>query len=426
MRVERQNVKILNINISKLFGYKEINIDIPPDDNLVVFYGDNGSGKTTVLDLLNHIFSPVPKGGHRTNIGKIIFQSISITLSNKIEIVLKRDEPKAGTYNLIIKNSNEEIVNWHWFSSEHPEYSDENIEYKKYCDLMNKLNFSIFYLPANRRVDKSDEDKDETIIIQDSEGIRHRILRQENKASLNRELRQFQQWLRREMIKRTNVGYRNINDLYNVIINEVIDKKITDDVSSKENIINRIAEMESRNNGFKKYGLSENFLKDDIIKTLRNVGDNEFAQILTVLNPYLKSINLRLDSLEELQLLLSKFEENINCLFNEKSIFVSVEEGIKIKSLNNSELALQNLSSGEKQLLLIFCNVITSWSNSRIIIIDEPEISLNVKWQRLFIGSILDIIDKRNTQLFIATHSIEMLSKYTNNIHKLGKSNEQS
>jgi ABC-type glutathione transport system ATPase component len=184
--------------------------------------------------------------------------------------------------------------------------------------------------------------------------------------------------------------------------------------------------MQIKNNEYIKYGLSEDFLKSEIVEILKEtIEDNIVRQIAAILNPYLDSINLRLQSLAELQLLLSKFEENINHLFSEKKIIVNVEDGIVIES-PNSKLDPQKLSSGEKQLLLIFCNVITSFNNSQLIIIDEPEISLNVKWQRKFISSILDIIDKKSTYLFIATHSIEMINKYQDNIHRLGNKNECS
>jgi energy-coupling factor transporter ATP-binding protein EcfA2 len=410
-----------------LFGYKEIDIDISQDDNLVVLYGDNGSGKTTVLNLIYHIFSPEPKGGHRTTIGKVTFKSISISLSNRIDIILTRDEMKPGPYHLRIKSVFKDIINWNWFPDDHPEsiLTDKDEEYKKYCDLMKNFNFSVFYLPANRQIDENDFDNRE-IIIQESESIMRHMFRENNESYLNRALRQFQQWLRQEMIKRTNVGYRSINGLYNDIIKSFIDNKKIDNDIIRENILNRIAEMKSRNNNYKKYGFSEDFLNEDIINTLRNTGDNIFNQIVTVLKPYLDSIELRLNSLAELQLLLSKFEENINYLFTEKKVTVDVEDGIIVKSPSNILLAPQNLSSGEKQLLLIFCEVIRSWGDSRLIIIDEPEISLNVKWQRVFINSILDIVDRKTTQMFIATHSIEMLSKYEDNIHQLGGKNEDT
>jgi predicted ATP-binding protein involved in virulence len=122
MREERQNVKILSICISELFGYKEIKIDMAQDDNLVVLYGDNGSGKTTVLNLIYHIFSPEPTKGHRTYIGDTIFKSIFINLSNKTELIIEREKANSGPYNIIIKKADEVIINWKWFPRDHPEY----------------------------------------------------------------------------------------------------------------------------------------------------------------------------------------------------------------------------------------------------------------------------------------------------------------
>jgi energy-coupling factor transporter ATP-binding protein EcfA2 len=427
MQEEKQNVKILSIYISELFGYKEINIDISKNENLVVLYGDNGSGKTTVLNLIYHLFSPEPTKGHRTYIEDIIFKSLFILLSNKIEIILEREKANSRPYNIIIKKADEVIISWKWFPQDHPEYIDirKQEEYKKYCQLMEKLNFNIFYVPANRRTDEDDSDKDEEIIIQNSNGTRLRTTLKNNKISLTKTLRQFQQWLRQEIIKRTNIGYRSINDFYNEMIKGVIQNKETsEDLFQKEYILGRISDIESKNNEYKKYGLSEDFLKDDILEILKETTENNIVrQIATVLNPYLDSINLRLQSLAELQLLLSKFELNINHLFSEKKLILNIEDGIVIESHNN-KIDPQKLSSGEKQLLLIFCNVITSCSNSQLIIIDEPEISLNVKWQRKFISSILDIIDRKSTHLFIATHSIEMINKYQDNIHQLGGKNE--
>ena len=427
MSDEKQSVKILNIYISELFGYKEIKIDISQNDNLVVLYGDNGSGKTTVLYLLYHIFSSEPAKGHRTAIGNTVFKSIHINLSGNIDLILERVEIKSDSYNVMVREAGEIIVNWKYYPNFLREDKGENrVEYDKYCALMERLKFNIFYLPASRRTDKDDMDNGETIIIQDSENVRRRIYRQDNETPLTKALRQFQQWARREMIKKTSVGYRTINDLYNEIIDGIRqDKKTTDDFFKKENILKRISDIDLRNKEYKKYGLSEDFLNDEIVETLKKSSeDNTLRQIVTILTPYLESIILRLKSLEELQLLLSKFEENINDLFTEKKIVVSVEDGIVIESPTGHRLEPQKLSSGEQQLLLIFCNVIASRSNSQLIIIDEPEISLNVKWQRKFINSILDIIDKKNTQLFIATHSIEMLNKYQDNIHQLGSKNE--
>ena len=50
---------------------------------------------------------------------------------------------------------------------------------------------------------------------------------------------------------------------------------------------------------------------------------------------------------------------------------------------------------------------------------DEPEISLNVKWQRRLVRALLDCIRGSRVQLVFATHSIELLAQHKTNVIKL-------
>ncbi|KHD09288.1 hypothetical protein PN36_34135 [Candidatus Thiomargarita nelsonii] len=77
------------------------------------------------------------------------------------------------------------------------------------------------------------------------------------------------------------------------------------------------------------------------------------------------------------------------------------------------------LSSGEKQLLLLFCNTLIARDKATIFIIDEPEISLNIKWQRQLIRTLLNFTKDSQVQFLFATHSIELLSQYRSNVVKL-------
>jgi len=52
-------------------------------------------------------------------------------------------------------------------------------------------------------------------------------------------------------------------------------------------------------------------------------------------------------------------------------------------------LQLQNLSSGEKQIVSLFSHVYLSGAKSFFVIIDEPELSLSVPWQRKFLPDIV-------------------------------------
>lgn len=77
------------------------------------------------------------------------------------------------------------------------------------------------------------------------------------------------------------------------------------------------------------------------------------------------------------------------------------------------------LSSGERQLILLFCYVISASEETAIFIIDEPEISLNVIWQRKLGNTLLEFAKGRNVQFILATHSIELLTGHKENVCKL-------
>jgi predicted ATP-dependent endonuclease of OLD family len=75
-----------------------------------------------------------------------------------------------------------------------------------------------------------------------------------------------------------------------------------------------------------------------------------------------------------------------------------------VGKLKNVEL----LSSGEKQLLTLFTFI--KFSTGGIYIIDEPELSLHPKWQDGFLDAIKNLMPA-DTQLILATHSPSIVGK---------------
>jgi ABC-type lipoprotein export system ATPase subunit len=86
----------------------------------------------------------------------------------------------------------------------------------------------------------------------------------------------------------------------------------------------------------------------------------------------------------------------------------------KIVSFNNldfqirdalapTEINLDQLSSGEKQILSIFAYLLLKKDRDYIIFIDEPELSLSVPWQKSFLTDLL--ATNRCSHLFAVTHS---------------------
>ncbi|MFN7311584.1 MAG: AAA family ATPase [Vampirovibrionales bacterium] len=90
-------------------------------------------------------------------------------------------------------------------------------------------------------------------------------------------------------------------------------------------------------------------------------------------------------------------------------VFDPTKLDVYIRNRKTSENApeqrikLSQLSSGEKQLVSLFTHLYLAEGKQYFVIIDEPEISLSVEWQKTFLQDI------RNgtfcSGLFVATHS---------------------
>src|SRR5690606_11602866 len=76
---------------------------------------------------------------------------------------------------------------------------------------------------------------------------------------------------------------------------------------------------------------------------------------------------------------------------------------------NGSICTIEGLSSGERQLLVIFAHSFFNRPNSKnqVFIIDEPELSLHLGWQEKFSETISSI--NPNSQYILATHSPEII-----------------
>lgn len=79
--------------------------------------------------------------------------------------------------------------------------------------------------------------------------------------------------------------------------------------------------------------------------------------------------------------------------------------------IGDRAIPLKSLSSGEKQLLQILLEVLSSGNNS--VIIDEPELSLHVNWQQQLVTSMRRIND--DCQLLLASHSPEIMAEVSDN-----------
>ncbi len=87
---------------------------------------------------------------------------------------------------------------------------------------------------------------------------------------------------------------------------------------------------------------------------------------------------------------------------------------LSFQTKNNKPIPIEELSSGEKQLLIILGEALLQQENTVIYIADEPELSLHVSWQETLTSSISRL--NPNAQIIFATHSPDIVGGHNDKI----------
>lgn len=102
------NALIASIRVEGLFGL--YNYSLPEEgkfSNAAILYGDNGTGKSTLLRLVFHLLSSKHDGGHRGALFEADFSLLEVNLSSGTRLIAKRETEAESTV-LKLKNSRQE------------------------------------------------------------------------------------------------------------------------------------------------------------------------------------------------------------------------------------------------------------------------------------------------------------------------------
>ncbi|MBD2580278.1 AAA family ATPase [Oscillatoria sp. FACHB-1406] len=132
--------------------------------------------------------------------------------------------------------------------------------------------------------------------------------------------------------------------------------------------------------------------------------------IIDSLNQSEKEKNTVIEDRQNFFKTLHTFMKNKNFLYDNKT----GELLFNIEREGSQKFAWTALSSGEKQLLIQFLEVLLHEQRSVIFIADEPEISLHVTWQENLLKAIRKL--NENAQLIIATHSPDIVADFRDKV----------
>jgi len=437
---------ISRIEVDKLFYTYSYRLDSmrtpsPESGRLVLLYGNNGAGKTTILNLLYHLLHAEPFGGHRSFVGRIPFKSFTVHLANGVVVRASRENKyDPGPYHLEaqdpIAGAN---IQWTWVPDKTKRSEEEEPQYHQLCSFLQGLGITFHYLRDTRRVESAEGPRR----IEAAQRVFSRLKEgfiavgqaedEEEVLAPERQLRQAIesaiQWFRGQALSGTNVGYTSVNSIYRDIIRRIVTYGPSQEATQNgatEQLVDDLIFLRKRNSAFAKFGLTAELDIEEIIDSLRSVRPEHVQILKTVLGPYLEAQKARLDALQDLQDVMNNFVSLLCRFYSHKSVTVHIEKGLDIEADPGRGLSPTALSSGEKQLLLLLCNAISARKDKTILMIDEPEISLNVIWQRELIPALLTCMSGTAFQVILATHSVELLSRYRAYVTPLENRSEEA
>ncbi len=181
-------------------------------------------------------------------------------------------------------------------------------------------------------------------------------------------------------------------------LNEIHEKyaNLLDETDDKDN---------ERDLRFRPFHLSNTYESDRPSSPARN---------LSTLQEQLEVLSSQVDEPSD-RILLEETASQLNLLadiINERFLFKSLEISsfwLVFVADNGNGVHLLKLSSGEQHLFVLYYQLLFETEPDTLVMIDEPELSMNVVWQRNFLKDLQRIIELRKFDVLIATHSPEVI-----------------
>ena len=417
--------------------FERFNYDVKfSESNITILTGPNGFGKTTILKAIEAI----SKKDLRF-FAELKFDSISFHYENKEQSVIR-----------IVKSDNKLSINDMAFDLRssffsNSIYSNEVIDSNLYSrinqDFRSNYEFQFLDKPHAGLNDIDDEEK-----------IDEKYYNYKYLIRTNKDFKKFD-----ENIKILDSLVKGIDNVYSIRENRlyIVGKKrnliaaISETPAKLKNHINRFNEKYSEianqldsTYPTRLFGNKTKINEVDFVENMKVISEtfNKFKKFdLFVLNfpeiekfepkhamalkVFFDDLKKKLDIYRPFIKQLETFVDIVNKRLLFKEVQISKEKGYIVIDENKNEIKLEDLSSGEKQEIGMFFNLVFGSTENSTVLIDEPEISLHIEWQQGFIDDLFRILELKNLNFIIATHSPYIVDAHYLNQIDLGELNSE-
>ena len=424
---------IKSVHISSLFEIFDYKVTYPDGENVLIVTGPNGFGKTQILNILDSLFNR-----KFLFFRSLVFKKITVFLSNDISIdILKRtlkekkDREEKNEIVFVFKEGIKKIETLNYSSDLDIESqrvierllpvakidADRWIDHRTNevlttDDILHKyesnLGKDISRRFLNIRTDGTDKILDSVKVhlireqrlfqkINSMEQNGFRTVEKEQTVMIET-IQTFSTELRDEIAKLTQQSFS---------ISQSLDSSYPQRLISEKGKVSKQEYEEKFDSLMKKQEkLKKNGLYDNTQKALEYSKDDAKA-LLVYLNDLTKKLNVFDDVLQKLELFTNILNER---RFTYKTVKIDRQKGFYFETVNGKSLKLNQLSSGEQHEVVLLYELIFKTKQGILVLIDEPEISLHVTWQKEFLDDLIRIIKIQNFQVLIATHSPSIIN----------------
>ncbi|MCZ4309898.1 AAA family ATPase [Vibrio atlanticus] len=393
------------------------------EHNVSVIYGDNGCGKTTLLDIIHAVFTCDNQILARNQVDNVRVSYTVIKDDRLINrrVIIKRnkqsDEYRWPESHLSQFSSLGLGVGRTMVSTEMPIKASDVYKFihakkRDYDFISDQLDFEDLYDFSDSLVRHIKRNRSLNAI----RSANHRRFDAENLYLKHVKIEEvIQMLLENYRVARIRSSERVQNALFEALSGLVFNKFPEKDIAEEEKEILYRELIDNKERIIKALELrDENLTKKEFISRLKSITD--YSSFNDVVNS---------------PMLFKLFDSMVSELSMEKSLINSINEIVSVFNSHmppNKHLVIDEdkvevfvgfdthpiseLSSGETQLLTTLCLLVLKGRDKNVILIDEPELSFNIKWQRKFVDLVTLLVPK--AQVIVASHSpsIAGSSKY--------------
>lgn len=171
----------------------------------------------------------------------------------------------------------------------------------------------------------------------------------------------------------------------------------SDEPYSKDVYQEKILCLKSKIASFEKYGLVEK--NYDLVEDYRD-------DLMGTLSLQIDDLANKFSVYDEFYGKLERFDKFVSGKgLSNKRMVLDSKFGITFMSDNGLIIPLEDLSSGEQNLVILYYRLVFETNENTLLLVDEPENSMHVEWLRQMLDDYKEIEKAQGCQMVIATHS---------------------